>query len=119
MDRDRPFAPRGEHPRELPAADRRQEAHRGPERRGAGARAGTLETDLAQVKLRRGEVRVRRVVLVQPPDGWIAEEDATAAVGLEPVLVRVDDDRVRLADPVVGGARLRREAAAGRNVVEE
>ena len=44
----------------------------------------------------------------------IAEEDAAAPVGLQPVLVRVDHDRVGLGDPIVRAAALaaevRREA---------
>ncbi len=43
---------------------------------------------------------------IESADGRVAEQDAAATIGLEAVLVRVDDDRIRLADPVEGRAGL-------------
>ena len=85
-------------------ARQRQRAQRRPQRGGGRAGARALEADLAEVQVVRGEVRVRRVVGVEPADAGIGEQDAAAAVGLEAVLVRVDHDRV--------GARDRRERRA-------
>ena len=48
-------------------------------------------------------------MFVETADGSVAEEDATAAVGLEAVLVRVDDDGVGVGDGVEGGTGLGRE----------
>ena len=86
------------------AASVGEELLRGPESDGGGSGAGTLERDLAEVKIFGGEVGVRGVVFVEAADGGIAEEDAAAAVGLKAVLVRVDDDGVGLRDGVEGGA---------------
>jgi len=44
------------------------------------------------------EIGVGGVVFVEASDVGIAEEDAAAAVGLEAVFVRVDDDGVGLTD---------------------
>ena len=78
----------------------------GPESDGGGSGAGALEGDLAEMEFLRGEVGVRGVVFVEAADGGVAEEDAAAAVGLEAVLVRVDDDGVGVRDGVEGGAGL-------------
>ena len=43
-------------------------------------------------------------MFVEAANGGIAEEDAAAAVGLEAMLVRVDDDGVGVGDGVEGGA---------------
>ena len=109
VEREGRLARRGQPPRELAALLERQQAHRRPERHGARARPRALEADLAQVQVGRAEVRVRRVVLVEPPDRRVAEEDAAAAVGLQAVLVRIDHDRVGLADAVEGAPRRRAE----------
>src|SRR5690606_41554092 len=61
-------------------------------------RPRALQADLAEVEAVRGEVGVGRVVAVEPADGGVAEEDAAAAVGLEPMLVGVHDDRVGPGD---------------------
>src|ERR1700733_13020500 len=58
------------------------------------------------MKILRGEIGVGRVVFVEMADGGGAEEDAAAAVGLEAVLVRVDDVGVGVGDGVEGGAGL-------------
>src|SRR5258705_9702508 len=50
------------------------------------------------MELRRTKVSVRRLMLIQAADAWIAEEDAAAAVGLQAVLVRIDDDGVHFTD---------------------
>ena len=44
-------------------------------------------------------------MFVEAADGGIAEEDTATTVGLQPVLVRVDDDGVGVRDGVEGGAR--------------
>jgi hypothetical protein len=74
-----------------------------PESDRGGAGAGALEGDFAEVEIFRGEVGVGRVVFVEAADGRVAEEDATTAVGLEAVFVRVDDDGVGVGDGVEGG----------------
>ena len=75
----------------------------GPEcyRRGPGAR--TFEGDLAEVEVFRGEVSVGRVVFVEAADSRVAKEDAAAAVGLEAVLMGVDDDGVGVGNGIEGG----------------
>src|SRR5205085_11981771 len=47
-----------------------------------------------RVQVVRGEVGVGRVVRVDAPDVRVGEQHAAAAIRLEPVLVRVYDDRV-------------------------
>jgi hypothetical protein len=71
---------------------------RQPQRGGRSSRTGALQADLPQVQLRGREVRVRRVVQIEPPDSWITEQHRPAPVGLQPVLVWVDHDRVTLGD---------------------
>ena len=39
-------------------------------------------------------------MLVQIADGGVAEKDAATAVGLQSMLVRIDDDRIDLANSV-------------------
>ena len=90
----------GEAAGEIAAGREREQLLGGPERDGGGAGAGALEADLAEVELLGGEVGVRGVVLVEAAHGGVAEEDAAAAVGLEAVLVGVDDDGVGLGDGV-------------------
>src|ERR1700730_6726837 len=51
-----------------------------------------------------GEVGVRGVVFVEAACCGVAKEDAAAAVGLEAVLVRVDNQRINSGDDVEGGA---------------
>ena len=48
-------------------------------------------------------------MFVETADGGIAKEDAAAAVGLETMLVRVDDDGVGVLNGVEGGASFRGE----------
>src|SRR6266850_2361168 len=50
------------------------------------------------MQFRRTKVSVRRLMLIQAADAWIAEKDAAAAVGLQAVLVRIDDDGVHFTD---------------------
>ncbi len=45
-------------------------------------------------------------MFVEAPDGGVAEEDGATAVGLEAVLVGIDDDGVGMWDGVEGGAGL-------------
>src|SRR5579863_6817205 len=89
----------------------RKQALRGPECDGGGSGTRTFERDLAEVQVFGSEVRKRRVVFVVAPDAGIAEEDAAAAVGLEAVLVGVDDEGVGVGDGVEGGACGGREIA--------
>ena len=117
----------GEDRAEAVVGAEREGAEREPERAGGGAGPRAFERDLAEVQFVRGEVGVRRVVTVEPADGRIAEEDAAAAVGLEPVLVRIDRNRIargeraeRFGRKVVGrgtvGLCEEREEAAVRRV---
>src|ERR1700691_3281739 len=92
--------------RKLAAADEGQKALGGPKRHGRCARPRAFEADLAKVEFAGSEVGVGRVVLVPAAHGGIAEQDAAAAVGLQTMLVRVDDDGVGLADPFEGMAAL-------------
>src|SRR6267143_4920425 len=50
------------------------------------------------MQFRGTKVSVRRIMLIQAADTWIAEKDAAAAVGLQAVLVRIDDDGVNFTD---------------------
>src|SRR5258708_39504984 len=50
------------------------------------------------MQFRRTKVSVRRIMLIQAADIGIAEKDAAAAVGLQAVLVRIDDDGVDFTD---------------------
>ena len=121
-----PAAGRRRPPRRTPApppGPRRppHRARRGPGGRPAASprvpprrpRPRALQADLPEVERRRREVRVRRVVLVQPPDRGIAEQHGAAAVRLEPVLVRIDDERVG------GGGRRERPLRRGVEIVGE
>jgi len=69
----------------------RQQPLRGPQGNGRGSCARTLQADLAQVKILRGEVRVGRIVPVEPAYPGSHKQDAAAAVGLQPVLVGIDN----------------------------
>ena len=75
-----------------------------PESDGRGSGAGALERDFAEVEIFGGEVGVGGVVFVEAAYGGIAEENGSAAVGLETVLVRVYDDGVGEGNGIVGGA---------------
>jgi hypothetical protein len=79
---------------------------RSPESDRGGSGTGALEGDLSEMKIIGREIGIGRVVFVKPADGGVAEEDAPAAVRLETVLVRVDDDGVGVWDGVEGGASL-------------
>jgi hypothetical protein len=72
----------------------------GPERNGRGSGTGAFERNLTKVKVFRRKVGIGGVVFVEAADGGIAEENATAAIGLEAMLVRVDDDGVGVGDGV-------------------
>ena len=97
-ERARRAQPRGEDRPEAVVGLQRQHLQRQPQRAGRGARPRALEADLAQVQLVGREVRVRRVVLVEAADARVGEDHRAAAVGLQPVLVRIDDDRVAVPD---------------------
>ncbi len=96
--RTRPPAARREDRAEAVVGLQRQHLERQPQRARRGARARALQADLAEVQLVGGEVGVGRVVHVEAPDVGVGEQHRAAAVGLQPVLVRVDDDRVARAD---------------------
>src|SRR5882757_6926612 len=83
--------------RECASLFQRQQSLRGPQGRRGGPRAGALQAYLAQVQLRGTEIRVGRIVLVQSANSGIAKEHAAAPVGLQSVLVRIDDNRVRFS----------------------
>src|SRR5712672_168659 len=50
------------------------------------------------MQFRGTKVSVRRIMLIQAADTWIAEKDAAAAVRLKAVLERIDDDVVHFTD---------------------
>ena len=107
-----------------PSRSRAKHAQRRPQRGGGGTGPRALQADLAEVQVARREVRVRRVVAVQAADAGVAEQHGAAAVGLEAVLVRVDDDGVgaphgverRAAHARLAAVREQREEAAVRRV---
>src|SRR5689334_11973155 len=76
-----------------------------PECYGSSAGARALEADFAEVKLAGREVGVGRVVPVEAANSRIAEDNASATVGLQTMLMRIDDNRVCLIDDVKGSAR--------------
>ena len=84
-----------QHLREFPAPHERQQALCSPQRHRRSARPGTFQADFAEMQLGRSEISVRRFVLVDRTDAGIAKQHATAAVRLQSVLVRVNDDRIR------------------------
>src|SRR5580658_1107447 len=86
--------------REFPAPRQRQKLLCRPQRSRRGARPGALQTDLSQMQLRGTEIGVRRIVFVKPTGRRIAKQYAAATVWLQSMLVRIDDDRVRLPDPL-------------------
>ena len=88
-----------------PPGLKRQQPLRGPQGHRRCPGPGTLQADLAKVQLLGSEVGVRRVVLVEAAHAGVAKEHAAAAVGLQPVLVRIDDDRVGLIDHREGPPR--------------
>lgn len=101
--------PRPQH-RAQAVCGQRQQLQGEPERGRRRARPGALERYLAQVQLIGGEVGVGRVVQVVLGHPGVAEDHRAAAVGLQAVLVRVDDDRVAVGD---GGERRRRHPVGG------
>ncbi len=106
----------GEVPGEGPLRHERQQFMRCPEGHGRGAGARALEADLPEVQVRRGEIGIGRVVLVMGADGGVSEQDAAAAIGLQAVFVRIDDDGIRRADGVEGGPGLRRQIVRQREI---
>ena len=114
-------APPGrEHRAEALVALQRQRLQRQPQPGGRRAGARALQADLAEVQVGLGEVRERRVVAIDALHRRIGEQHRAAPVGLQAVLVGVDDDRVALRDRRVRGggderivaARQQREEAA-------
>ena len=77
-----------------PGIGERQHFKGEPQGRGRSTSPAALERDLAEVQLIGAEVGVGGIVDVEPPDARIGEEDGAAAVGLEAVLMGVDDDAV-------------------------
>ena len=106
-------APPGrEHRAEALVALQRQRLQRQPQAGGRRAGARALQADLAQVQVGLGEVRERRVVAIDALHGRIGEQHRAAPVGLQAVLVGVDDDGVALRDRGVRGGRDERIVAA-------
>src|SRR5215472_2727010 len=64
------------------APGKRQELLCRPKGGGRGTGSRTFQTDLSQMQLRRTEIRVRRIVLIEPPHTWIAKQDTSAPVRL-------------------------------------
>ncbi len=91
---------------ELAAALERQQPLRRPQRnrRCPGARA--FQRNLPEVQFVRAEVGVGRIVPVMTADGRVAKQYAAAAVGLQPVLVRIDDDGIGRVDGGEGARRI-------------
>ena len=58
----------------------------------AGAR--TLQTDFAKMQFVRGEIGIGGIVFVKAADRGITKQDASTAVGLKAVFMRIDDDGV-------------------------
>ncbi len=77
-------------PRKLPARHKRQQSLRCPQRYRRCTRARTLQADLAKMQFARREVRIRRIVFIEPPRRWIAKQNAPASIRLQPVFVRID-----------------------------
>jgi len=69
-------------------------------------RTGALQAYLAQVQFGRAEISVGRIMLVHSAHSGIAKEYAAAPVGLQSVLVRIDDNRVRFSNPCNGPFRI-------------
>ena len=95
-------------PREFSLGNQRQQALRRPKRHGCRPGARTLQADLPKMQFVRGEISIGRIVFVEASHGRIAKQHAAAAVGLQPVLVRIDDDGIHLAISAAYAARLRR-----------
>ena len=70
-----------------------------PEGHGRGSGARALKRNLAEVKLVRAEVGVRRIVPVESPDRRVPEQHTATAVRLQPVLVRINDHGIGVSDP--------------------
>src|SRR6266404_1278877 len=79
-----------------------QQSLRHPQRRRSRPRPRALQAYLAQMQFGRAEIRVRRIVLIQSADSRVAKEHATAPVGLQAVLMRIDHDGVRFSHPREG-----------------
>src|SRR5437879_9044122 len=75
-----------------------QQFVRRPQSSRSRPRTGALQAYLAQVQFLGAEIGVGRIVLIQSADLGVAKEHATAPVGLQSVLVRVDHNRVRFPD---------------------
>src|SRR5580658_6339175 len=90
--------------REFPSRNKRQQPLRSPECHSRGSGAGALQADFAQVEFGRGEIGIRRVVLVKTTDLRIAEENAAAAIWLQAVFMGVDDDGVSFGDASKGSS---------------
>src|SRR5262249_55081876 len=82
---------------------------RSPKCDGGGSGAGTLQRDFSEMEILGREVGVGGVVFIEAADGGGTEEDTAAAVGLEAMFVRVDDDGVGVRNGIKGGAGLGRQ----------
>jgi hypothetical protein len=95
--------------RKLTTGGVRQKLLGGPKGDGRGSCTGTLQGDLSEMKIFGREIGVGGVVFVETADGRIAEENGAATVGLETVLVGVDDNGVDLGNGVEGSPGLGKE----------
>ncbi len=55
-------------------------------------------------------------MLIEGADRRIPEQDGAASIGLQPVLVRIDHDRVDLPEPLERPCRLRPEVSGQREI---
>ncbi len=76
-----------------------QQALGRPQRDGRGTRARAFKADLPEVQVGRGEIGISGVMNIELAYARIGKQNATATVRLEPVLMRVHDNRVGIANP--------------------
>src|SRR5262249_31754101 len=86
------------HRSESPKRLERETLQRGPERGGGSACARTLEADLTEMQVGRGEIGVRRIMDVETTNRCVPKEHGTATVRLKPVFVRINHDAVTAGD---------------------
>src|SRR2546429_2476240 len=72
---------------------------RGRQSRRSRPWTGALQAYLTQVQLLGAEIGVGRIVLIPSSDLGVAKDHATAPIGLQSMLVRVDHNGVRFSDP--------------------
>src|SRR5439155_14567953 len=82
---------------ELAARDQREEFLRCPERNRRRSWSRTFQANLTKMEFRRAEISVRRRMFIEAAHCRITKEDAAAAIGLQPVFVRIYHQAVNLA----------------------